>query len=243
MRRHHQRARRRGGQHQPAAARTVLEGELLRDRAAPRHAEHVGLVVSEVIEQPGGEARDARGPIRRRRRRRAAHAGNVEDDDRRPGQRVDERQRRARCWRRCRSGSAAARGPDRRGGPHSGCDGRGCGRGRYAWRALARRWSRGTRIVVTARARRCPAPRRAARGARCPARRAPAAACPSARASTRASAATSFLRPSLPRSSHASGVAARAGPAMNHERALPGGLTRLWMCPPFDSTNVLRAPP
>ena len=58
--RDHQRARCRRREDQPAAARAMLERELLRDRAAPRHAEHVGLRVAEMIEQRSGESRDAR---------------------------------------------------------------------------------------------------------------------------------------------------------------------------------------
>ena len=64
-----------------------------------------------------------------------------------------------------------------------------------------------------------------------------------ARRSTRASAATSCLPVFCCLRAQASAVRARARSGMNHERALPGGLIRLWMCPPFDSTNVLRAPP
>ena len=56
----HQRARRRSGEHEPSTARRMLERKLLRDRAAPRHAEHIGFGMSEVIEKACSEARDAR---------------------------------------------------------------------------------------------------------------------------------------------------------------------------------------
>ena len=57
VRRHHQRARRRGGEHQPAAAPPVLDGEVLRQPAAPGEAEHVDRLVEA---QPGEHAGDDR---------------------------------------------------------------------------------------------------------------------------------------------------------------------------------------
>ena len=68
---------------QPAAARAMLQRELLCDRASPRHAEHVGFMRTQTIEQRRGEARDSRRAVRepgsvsrprrgRRRSRRSA---------------------------------------------------------------------------------------------------------------------------------------------------------------------------
>ncbi len=89
----HERTRRRRREHETAAARRMVERELLRDRATPRHAEHVGNVVAEMVEQIDGETGDAGGPVGRARRGRAAHARHIEDHDLRTVERVDERQR------------------------------------------------------------------------------------------------------------------------------------------------------
>jgi hypothetical protein len=78
--RHHQRAGRGGDQHQPAAARPLEHGEVLRDGSAPGDAEHVDLSVAEL----GQHARDQRAqpgePVRAGRHGRAAHARRVEPD-------------------------------------------------------------------------------------------------------------------------------------------------------------------
>jgi hypothetical protein len=80
-----------GGKDQPPAARALLERELLRQRAAPGHAQHVDFLVSELVEQPRGQPRQGGGTVGQGGRRRAAHARHVEYDRRGPVERVEER--------------------------------------------------------------------------------------------------------------------------------------------------------
>jgi hypothetical protein len=77
--------------HKPAAARRMLKRELLRERTAPRDAEHVGLRMTELVEQARGRLRQHPRPVRQSRRGRAADAGNVERDDLGAFQRFEKR--------------------------------------------------------------------------------------------------------------------------------------------------------
>ena len=77
---------------EPPAPASLLEGELLGERTTPRHAEHVGLRMAQLVEDPGDEPAHVPEPVRPARRRRPSHARHVEaDDPRRRRQRVDER--------------------------------------------------------------------------------------------------------------------------------------------------------
>ena len=77
---HHQVAGRGGRQHEPPAARALLKRELLRQRAAPGHAQDVNLLVSQLIQQPGAQPRQRRRTVRQDWRGLAADAGHIEDD-------------------------------------------------------------------------------------------------------------------------------------------------------------------
>ncbi len=89
--RDHQCSGRRGGEHEAPASPREKVRELLRERAAPGHAEHIDLVrVAQPREQLVREPGQRREPVRQERRRRSPHAGNVEDHDLGPRHRGDE---------------------------------------------------------------------------------------------------------------------------------------------------------
>ena len=90
---HHERAGGSRREDKLAPAHRVAQRELLRDRATPRHAEHVDPADADMVEQTFRNPGNARGAVGRPRRWRTADAGHVEDDDRRSVQRVDERPR------------------------------------------------------------------------------------------------------------------------------------------------------
>ena len=88
----HQRAGAGGHQYQAAHPVRAAQGELLREPAAPGDAQHVGLLIAELVEQPAEQWRQRGQVVRKRRRRGSADAGHVEPDDGPPPvQRVDER--------------------------------------------------------------------------------------------------------------------------------------------------------
>src|SRR6202044_3615947 len=66
--------------------------EVLRDRPAPGNAEHVGLAIAELGQQPGHQAAQAGETVRPGGQRGTADPGNVEADDAERGIKlVDER--------------------------------------------------------------------------------------------------------------------------------------------------------
>ena len=76
--RHHHRTGSGGRQHQFLAALGIVVGKLLRQGAAPRHADHIDLAVVEIIEHPRRQSGQAGEAIRPVRRRRTADPGHVE---------------------------------------------------------------------------------------------------------------------------------------------------------------------
>ena len=88
----HQRARPGRHQHQAAHPVPAPQRELLREPAAPRDAQDVGLLMAELVEQAGQQRRQRDQVVRDGRGRRAADTRHVKPDDPSPRiERVDER--------------------------------------------------------------------------------------------------------------------------------------------------------
>jgi hypothetical protein len=79
--RHHQRAGRGRDQDQPAAARALERGEVLRHAPAPGDAEHVDLPVAKLSQHATDQRAQPGEPVRAGRLGRAADARRVEPDD------------------------------------------------------------------------------------------------------------------------------------------------------------------
>jgi hypothetical protein len=91
---------------------------LLRQRAAPRHAERIdGTAITELVEQPVGKPREPREAVRMRGKRRGAHPRHVEQHDfdvlegacERP-EHLERRPQLVECDQRRRTGAAALHG-------------------------------------------------------------------------------------------------------------------------------------
>ena len=84
-------SRRRGRKDKAPAALRLLKRELLRERPAPGDAQHIHLLVSQLLEQPGAEPDQHPWTVREPRRRRAADARHIEHDCLGTVQRVEQR--------------------------------------------------------------------------------------------------------------------------------------------------------
>ena len=110
-RRHHPLSRRGGCEHQPRAPLRVLEGDLLGERAAPRHAEEMCARDVERFQEIRDERREMTHAAHARRRRRGADAGQIEGDHATGARAARATAPAAPCSHRSRSGAAAASAP------------------------------------------------------------------------------------------------------------------------------------
>ncbi len=117
-RRQHHGARARRGEDQPPAALGAGARELLRQCAAPRHAERVdGTAIAELVEQRIGKPSETREAIRMPGKRRSPHPRHVEEHDfdifERAGEwreRLERRAQAVECDQGWRSGAAGFHG-------------------------------------------------------------------------------------------------------------------------------------
>ena len=224
---HHQVARRCGREHEPPATLALLERKLLRERAAPRDAQHVHLLVSQLIEQPGAQPRQRRRTVRQARRGRAADARHVEDDHLGTVERVEK------GLDQLDAGADSVEEKQRRRAPSG--------------RAERRRAAICPADVVQADLHLF---LHDVAAGRCVERRILVAAKLAWRRAHLTRARLDPLEPVRPPASSVLGrafqprlgarFARRAGP--EYALGLPGGLSRLWIWPLLASTNVLRSP-
>src|SRR6516225_9738679 len=89
--RHHEVTGRCGCEYETPAALRLLVGKLLGDCTSPGKAQHVDLLMSQLVEQPCAQACQCRCAIWQPWRRRTAYAWHVKDDCGLPVERVEKR--------------------------------------------------------------------------------------------------------------------------------------------------------